>query len=220
MSIFTELRGFYHRAHAQERFYQQLAVGLGLLLVSLAADLAANIYILSQRGSGIVSDLLLDRLPILRLDDIYLEGFAAFLVLTLLIGLHRPQRLPFMLKAISLFYFVRSFFMILTHLSMPLSSAQFLSYTSNDGLMRFFSSGNDLFFSGHTGLPFLLALLFWKEKPLRYIFLTASVIFGLAMLLAHVHYSIDVFGAFFITYAIYDLAVWLFTKDHAFFHVS
>ena len=75
------------------------------------------------------------------------------------------------------------------------------------------TSGGDLFFSSHTGLPFLAALLFWEHKIYRYIFLALSLIFGAVVLLGHLHYSIDVFSAFFITYGIYHISRTFFKKD-------
>ena len=74
-------------------------------------------------------------------------------------------------------------------------------------------SGNDLFFSGHTGLPFLLALIFWDVPLVRWISIGVSVIFGTAVLLGHLHYSIDVFSAFFITYSVFRMAQYFFAKD-------
>jgi hypothetical protein len=78
-------------------------------------------------------------------------------------------------------------------------------------------SGDDLFFSGHTGFPYLMALIFWNTKPLRWLFLAASIFFGGAVLLGHLHYSIDVFSAFFITYGIFNIAIRLFKNDFNFF---
>ena len=45
---------------------------------------------------------------------------------------------------------------------------------------------------------------------LRYLFLAWSVFFGIVVLLGHLHYTIDVLSAFFITYGIVDIAKWLF----------
>jgi hypothetical protein len=86
--------------------------------------------------------------------------------------------------------------------------------------MDFITSGNDLFFSGHTGLPFLIALIFWDHIYLRALFLGSSVVFGVIVLLSHLHYSIDVFSAFFITYSIYHIAIKLFQNDFDFFSLE
>jgi membrane-associated phospholipid phosphatase len=58
-----------------------------------------------------------------------------------------------------------------------------------------------------------MALILWDNRLLRYIFLCASVVFGVVVLLGHLHYSIDVFAAFFITYGIYQIATKLFKKE-------
>jgi len=66
-------------------------------------------------------------------------------------------------------------------------------------------------------LPFLLALIFWDEKYLRYFFIVSSIFFGAIVLLGHYHYSIDVAAAFFITYTIYHIAKKLFPRDFELF---
>ncbi len=218
MDRLSYLRETYRRIHAHNSFYEQLVLGIGLFITSLIVNVGANIYA-SQRPQNVVNDLILDFLPVVNLDFIYLQGAIALILVTIFLGFYRPQRLPFLLKTIGLFILIRSFFITLTHLSLPLPGLEVATYAPLGGLTRFLSSGNDLFFSGHTGFPFLLALIFWRDRLLRFLFLGASLIFGAAMLLAHVHYSIDVFAAFFITYAVYDLSLWLFTKDHKLFHL-
>ena len=59
-----------------------------------------------------------------------------------------------------------------------------------------------------------MALIFWREKLWRVLYIIASVVFGISVLLAHVHYSIDVFSAFFITYAIFEICKKFFYKDY------
>ena len=88
---------------------------------------------------------------------------------------------------------------------------------SPDNIIDWFTFTGDMFFSAHTGLPFLAALLFWQNKIWRYVFLISSLIFGATVLLGHLHYSIDVFSAFFITYGIYHLAIKFFPKDYKLF---
>ena len=79
-------------------------------------------------------------------------------------------------------------------------------------LLVTYGVSNDLFFSGHTGAPFLMALVFWPHKRLRYIFLAWSGFFAVVVLLGHIHYTIDVLSAFFITYGIYHIALHFFPK--------
>jgi hypothetical protein len=55
-------------------------------------------------------------------------------------------------------------------------------------LVNKFSFGGDLFFSGHTGLPFLMALLFWENLRLRVLFIASSVFFGIIVLMGHILY--------------------------------
>jgi len=62
-------------------------------------------------------------------------------------------------------------------------------------------------------MPFLLALMFWNNKVLRYVFLGFSILFAVVVLLGHLHYSIDVLSAFFITYTIFDICKFIFKKD-------
>jgi membrane-associated phospholipid phosphatase len=79
----------------------------------------------------------------------------------------------------------------------------------NDPFVQFFGSGDvltkDLFFSGHTATLFLLFLIS-EKKYLKIIFLLCTILVGIAVLLQHVHYTIDVLAAPFFAYASYKLA--------------
>jgi hypothetical protein len=109
---------------------------------------------------------------------------------------------------LSLFIIVRSGFMLFTHLGVPYDAVKFTS----PGILQLFDFTNDLFFSGHTGLPFLGFLIFKQHKRIRYFMLISSIILGITVLLMHIHYSIDVFSAFFITFGVYTIGNWFFKK--------
>ena len=103
----------------------------------------------------------------------------------------------------------RAAFVIMTHLG------PYPDHIVTDlDTFRYFTSGADLFFSGHTAIPFLYALIFWKDQILRYLFFCASFIAAAAVLFGHLHYSIDVFSAYFIVYGVYHIAVHFFRRDH------
>lgn len=63
----------------------------------------------------------------------------------------------------------------------------------------------DLFFSGHAATTFLLVLYLWRIPVLRWLALIAHVAMVLAVLFAHLHYMIDIVGAWIITYAVFRL---------------
>ncbi len=78
----------------------------------------------------------------------------------------------------------------------------------NDPLVQFLGSREvltkDLFFSGHTATLFLLFLVSDKKR-LKIIFLMSTVLVGIAVLLQHVHYTIDVLAAPFFAYSSYKI---------------
>ncbi len=193
----------------EKPFLGAVAFGLVLLAASLIINNLANSYTVSHVSNS-VTDILLDNLPTVNVDFIFSDGAMIFLFIVAFILLYEPRRIPFALKAIALFIFIRSLFLVLTHIAPPLHG----SPIDVDSLINKFSYGDDLFFSEHTGLPFMLALVFWREKYLRYFFIVATVIGASAVLLGHLHYSIDVFSAFFISFGIFNIAKVFFGKDY------
>jgi hypothetical protein len=183
-----------------------------LIILSLGFNYLAGTYA-SRNASNAVTDILLDHLPIVNVDFVFVEGFAIFLIFVLALLLHEPKRMPFVLKSIALFIFIRAIFVSLTHIGpFPLHAA-----IDNDLIVKYINFTGDLFFSGHTGVPYLMALIFWQQKILRWIFIALSLFFAGVVLLGHLHYSIDVFAAFFITFTIYHIAKKFFSKDYKIF---
>jgi hypothetical protein len=66
----------------------------------------------------------------------------------------------------------------------------------------------DLFFSGHTATTFLLVLYLWPWRRLRWAALAAHLAVVASVLLARIHYGIDVAGAWAVTFAIYAVREW------------
>ncbi len=188
--------------------------GLSFLVVSLSVNYIAATYA-TLNVSNSVKDILLDNLPVVNVDFIFNEGAFLFLFLFFIAALllYEPKRLPFMLKGVALFVVIRSIFVVMTHLG-PFPDQ--ITIDPNDWI-GVLTSRNDLFFSGHTGLPFLFALAFWDSKNLRLIFLSASFVAATSVILGHLHYTIDVFAAFFITYGIFHIAQKWFAKDYRVF---
>jgi hypothetical protein len=78
-----------------------------------------------------------------------------------------------------------------------------------DPFVEFFGQSStltrDLFFSGHTSIMFLFFLIA-KNRYLKYLFLSGTVAIVTLVLIQHVHYSVDVFVAFFVSYCSYIIA--------------
>lgn len=186
----------------------------GFLLFSISLfinQMAANYATLS--ASNPVNDILLSNLPVVNVDFIVNDVAIMFMIFIVLLLIIEPKRIPFVFKSVALFVVIRASFVILTHLG-PFPER---SIIHQDDYLRSFNIGGDFFFSGHTGLPFLMALLFWDEKWIRNICIIGSLVFGSAVILGHLHYSIDVFGAFFITYSIFHLSKKFFQDEFKLF---
>ncbi len=207
--MFSLLRLFadkYRSAYAEPGYLPSVILSIISLLVSLLFSSYAIIFS-TERASNPVTDLILSNTRIYDVEGIYIYGaliFVAFIAVLLIVA---PKRLPFTLYSLALFFVTRGFFVTLTHLG-PFAPNVGSDYGATVQRMFF---GDDYFFSGHTGSPFLMALIYWKERFLRYVFLFLSAFFGVVVLLGHLHYSIDVFAAFFITYSIYHIACYLFS---------
>lgn len=76
-----------------------------------------------------------------------------------------------------------------------------------DGSARAYMT-QDLFFSGHAATTFLLVLYLWHRPRLRWIALAGHVSMVAAVLFSHLHYSIDVVGAWAFTFAIFAAREW------------
>ncbi len=197
-----------HKMLWSDKFFTISAIiGFLLFTSSLFVNYSAIKYATLVAGNS-VTDILLENLPVVNTDIIFSEGATLFVIFIAILLILEPKTIPFTLKSVALFIFTRSVFVVMTHLG-PIPDRIISDLDS----FRYISSGADLFFSGHTGLPFLMALLFWNNKYLRLVFIIFSIVGATAVILGHLHYTIDVFSAFFITYGIYHLAQKAFTKD-------
>jgi hypothetical protein len=184
-----------------------------LFLGSLVVNYFASHYAYVKQGNP-VTDILLDNLPVINMDGAFVYGTWFVVLFIIFLLLNHPRKIPFVLKTMAIFIVVRSAFVVMTHLGpSPLNT---LSEPSEIG--RAFSMGADLFFSGHTGMPFLFCLMFWENKTLRLLFFLISIMAAAGVLFGHIHYSIDVASAYFITHGIYLLSRRFFKKDLALFN--
>lgn len=196
----------------RRQFLISSAWGIAFLVLSLWLSFQAGLYA-KEEASSSVTDIILSNTRAYNLDGSFVWGSVVFWVLVAGLCFMKPRRIPFVTKSVALFVLIRSIFITLTHIG-PFPDQIAIDYA---GIIGNFTSGADLFFSGHTGLPFLMALVFWENYTLRCFFISSSVLFGIVVLAAHLHYSIDVVAAFFITYSIFHIAEYFFAKENALF---
>jgi len=196
---------------SDKSFVVLAAAGFLFIVGSLFVNYGAIIYSAKEAGNS-TTDILLDNIPVINTDIVFSEGALVFALFAVFLLVIKPKTIPFILKSVALFFCIRSIFLVMTHIG-PYPD-HIITDINN---FKYLSSGADLFFSGHTGLPFLLALLFWENKYLRTTFLICSVVAAVAAIFGHLHYTIDVFSAYFVTYGIYHIARRLFIRDYSFF---
>lgn len=198
---------------SDKKFLISLSIASLFFIISLVVNFYAVTYA-TRVASDPVTDIILSNIPPFDVDGTFVYGFLALCAFIGCICVYEPKIAPFVLKSAALFTIIRAVFISLTHIgTFP------TAITSDIDLLKL-SFGGDLFFSGHTGLPFLMALIFWGNMRLRILFLCTSVFFGVIVLLGHLHYTIDVAAAFFITYTIYIIAKKLFKRDEELFRLG
>jgi hypothetical protein len=210
----------YKKYFSNEGFLYSFFLSVFMLVASIFVDFYAAQYA-TVSASGPVTDIILSNTRVYDVDGFFVFGAMGLVAFIAAVCLSQPRIIPFTLKTIALFVFIRSIFITLTHIgpfptevSFDGSTMHYAKEIVGKNLFGAFFSGNDLFFSGHTGLPFLMAFICWDNKWLRSIFIALSVAFGITVLLGHLHYSIDVFAAFFITASIFNIARIFFKEDY------
>lgn len=214
--IFSEHRGFWNPAHTRS-----LYLAFVLLFLAIVIQVTAGRYSSHHAlDAHYANDLFLDNLPTVNLDFLIVQGAIVFWAFALGLLAVRPRYLIFGLKTIALFVIARAFFINLTYVGIYPNHAVFDTTDVGYAFYKLFTFQGNFFFSGHTAFPYLMALIFWPEKKWRRFFAAMAFIFGLSVLLAHVHYSIDVFAAPFITYGTFKVAEQLFASDFSLIPVS
>jgi len=200
LNIYGKMLNINFREWRKDIVDHKYKILLALLFLAIAMfALTISSQYVDSLNSVPVSDLILDALPVIDLSFIFVWGIFIVLVVYFLYPLlYKPKKFHYALGMLSLFLLVRSAFVILTHLKAPIDAIPIASH----GFFHFITYSNDLFFSGHAGLPFLGFLVF-QESKIRYFMLAASIILAITVLFMHVHYSIDVASAYFITYGVF-----------------
>jgi len=178
-------------------YYSLLAVFAGIGLNN-ASQAYLHYYISQGKSLPILSDMILDRLPVINVSLIY-DIFAIIpILLAVLYIIHKKDynRIPFIFLMIGIFYVVRGIFIVLTPFGNP------PMFNGSDPLFHGFANYElGVYPSGHAGNVFLILLLI-NSKTYKWLIGICLVVVILALFLAHGHYSIDILSGLFFAYAI------------------
>lgn len=192
-------------------FRVSLVVGLLVLIGSYVLTNFVSIYNDSISYTS-VGDLILDNIPTYDLEFLFIWGIYAIVAsIIFYVVVLRPEIAPFVMKTFGILFIVRCGFIVLIHVGPPEGFFYQANFLQSIDPIRSLVFKNDLFFSGHTSIPFMAFLLIQKGM-FRWFMLAGSFLMGATVLLMHVHYSIDVFAAFFITHGIYSLSNKIFNN--------
>jgi membrane-associated phospholipid phosphatase len=161
------------------------------------------LHFVEQRDGVVLNDPFLNAFNPIDLTWLTFVLIYLSLIIFVITTFNKPDKLLIAFQAYGLMLIFRTIAMYLTPFEAPETILLL-----NDPFVQFFAKGDiltkDLFFSGHTGTLFLVFLLA-ENKTLKTIFLILTLLVGTAVLLQHVHYSVDVVIAPFVAYGAYRI---------------
>ena len=179
-------------------FYFGILSLISGILLNNASQTYLHNYLSQWKTLPMLSDLILDNLPVINVSLIYDSVSLIPIILTAVYFFHKRDynRLPLFLLLVGILYIVRGVFIVLTPFGNP------PMFNGSDPFFHGFANFElGVYPSGHVGNVFLLLLLV-KDQMYKLIFGICLIIVIVALFLAHGHYSIDILSGIFFSYAI------------------
>lgn len=187
-------------------FRRKFVVGVICLLALLGA-FPIFFQIIERHSGPVLNDWVLNRLPPTDVSlIIFLVIWAAALLL-----LVRVRRSPAIFMMFTYSYILISLSRMISINLFPLNPPVGLIPMIDPITNAFYGKvyiTKDLFYSGHTSTIFLIFLCLRRRLDRLLVFIGSLIVGGL-LLVQHVHYTIDVMGAFVFSYPFYRLGKWL-----------
>lgn len=200
-----EIKDEWHGVHYKWWIYT-LAGVLGLFLASYF--LYTNLgWVADQRALPMGDDWILRRLPVVNVLPVLSWGwFALHLYAGGAAILYYPRRAPFLVFLMAIYMIVRTAFIFLSPIGAPVGMLDMrkLDYIFAQ-IMGTWTFNNEFIFSGHTSIPFLF-FMFFETRWLKGVMLAGSLVMAVCVLLSRNHYTVDVLGAYLVSYSIYKLS--------------
>jgi hypothetical protein len=174
-----------------------------IIVTAVIVAFSHFLHFVEQREGVVLDDPILKSFNPIDLTWLTFALIYLSLIIFVVTTFNKPSKLLISFQAYGMMLIFRTIAMYLTPFEAPTAIILL-----DDPFVQFFAKGDiltkDLFFSGHTGTLFLLFLLA-ENKSLKSVFLILTLMVGTAVLLQHVHYSIDVFVAPFVAYGSYKI---------------
>lgn len=177
-------------------------IGIIILILGIQLNFYSQEYLLGYIKNGstlpVLSDLILDNIPLWDIDYIYDIFSIISLIVLFFYIIHKAdyKKVPYFLLLCGIFHIVRGIFIVLTPFGNP------AGFDGTEGLFNGFTDIElGVFPSGHIGISFLY-FLFVKNKIYKIILILCVIIIALALFLSRGHYTIDILSGIIFAYAI------------------
>jgi hypothetical protein len=193
-----EIKSSFYPLLKSKYFY----IGLFFLAFGIQLNYASQTYLHNYMAEGdtlpMLSDLILDHLPIIDLAIIYdIVGLLAVVIFVIYI-IHKKEysNIPYFLLICGIFLVIRGVFIVLTPFGNP------PLFEGSKTIFNGFSKYElGVYPSGHAGNTFMFLLL-TQNKTYRRLLLTCLIIIIITLFISHAHYSIDILSGILFAYAI------------------
>lgn len=178
----------------QTSWLLQLIGSVSAVVLIIVLSESYFVYIENMPCRVYINDWILGLVPPIDFSNFifiltYLGSLAGFLIL-----IQYPKRLLHLLQAYVLMQSIRFLLMYLIPLDTPPDHLYLQDFVLSN-LYQNIPITRDLFFSGHTGTVILFAL-FCPYRKIKIVLFICSIVVGFLLVWQHVHYTIDIIGAF------------------------
>lgn len=196
-------------ALSDKKFRYSLISFLSIFAIQMAFISQFQQFLETREGVVFI-DPITENMPVFALDELTFIAIYSAHLLAIALALLRPEKFFQLILGYLFVYFFR----IIAQYLMPLDPPDGI-ISLHDPFLIWFSDGQvinkDLFYSGHTSTTFMIFLITDNVKAKVYIFIALLfVIFGILM--QRVHYTVDVYAAFFFTFTAYRLGLYIIKK--------
>lgn len=194
--MYTDWKNFW----SNKKSKQTLIIGIVIFIILLFA-FPHFFNFIEQREGATINDFVLNNLPAINLSIPIFSIIWICAILTVWQCFQSPKILLLFLWGFIFLTFSRMATILLVPLNPPQQLIPLIDPISNSFYGGIFIT-KDLFYSGHTATIFLMYLCL--NQPIqKKIVLVGTILVGIMVLIQHVHYTIDVFAAFPVTYFIF-----------------